>query len=75
VSEFAQRARAAWARLSGMLPKDYAEPDAKIIEVYKRRRSFLAWEEHREALVLTDPTRRSADASQCRVAVPSAGAL
>jgi len=33
---------------------DYAEPDAKVIEVYKRRRSFLAWRKHREALVLTD---------------------
>src|SRR5213592_3895239 len=43
-----------------MLLMDYAGPDAKSIEVCKRRRSFLAWEEHREALVLTD-------ASQCRV--------
>ncbi len=49
-----------------MLPIDYAEPDAKVIEVHERRRPFLAWWEHREALVLTDPTRRSA-ASQCRV--------
>jgi len=33
---------------------DYVEPDAKIIAVYKRRRSSLAWWKHREALVLTD---------------------
>src|SRR6266704_2871395 len=42
---------------------DYAEPDAKVIEVYKRRRSFFAWWKHREALVLTD--RRVAVPGHC----------
>src|SRR6266853_139701 len=46
-----------------MLPMDYAEPDARVIEVYKRRRSFLAWWKHREALVLTD--RRVAVPGPC----------
>src|SRR2546421_1754302 len=46
-----------------MLPMDYAEPDAKVIEVYKRRRSSLAWWKHREALVLTD--RRVAVRGHC----------
>src|SRR5438445_13108852 len=34
-----------------MLPMDYAEPDAKIIEVYERRRSFPVWLKHRNAIV------------------------
>src|ERR1044072_3503294 len=45
-----------------MLPMDYAEPDAKIIEVYKWRRPFLVCWKQGEAIVPTD-------ASQCRVAV------
>src|SRR6266545_189910 len=43
-----------------MLPMDYAEPDTKIIEVYKRRRSFVGLVEAQECH--RAPTR----CSECR---------